>query len=421
MRRLISATALMLMASTALAGDFTSPGSRAQSNAEACQKRAGIIQCMIDKVVQFTISSTGVSLTASGVLSTGTVELGGTTDTTLSRSGAGEMQIEGVDVVEVNDSPTLGTLTTTGTIELGNASDTTLSRSAAGELQVEGVDVVEVNDSPTLGTLTTTGTIELGNASDTTIARVSAGVISVEGVNVVLSSRTLTGGTGIAAIGDLSTDRTISFAATELNDLTWGDNSDATIAWTFDHSGGTNTVLQFSDGALLGEGIASFRRADAANAGGEIRILEDPGTGSDYIAFQAPASITATFTCVLENDANPIPDSCVGDGTDSGGSGDAIRVEDGDNAGTFTAMSDADFDDSGDINFARAAGPPDVLTATVRADSVALTTDTTGNYVADLTAGHGITKTGAAGEAWSPTVNTAPWVVYPVYAALGGL
>lgn len=64
-----------------------------------------------------------------------------------------------------------------------------------------------------------------------------------------------------------------------------------------------------------------------------------------------------------------------------GGGGDNIRVEDGDNAGTFTAMSDADFDDSGDINFTRAAGPPDILTGTVRPDSVALLTDTTGNYV----------------------------------------
>lgn len=76
----------------------------------------------------------------------------------------------------------------------------------------------------------------------------------------------------------------------------------------------------------------------------------------------------------------------------AGGGGDSLRVEDGDNAGTFTAMADADFDDSGDINFTRAAGPPDVITATVRADSVALTTDTTGNYAAgDAEAGAALT------------------------------
>jgi hypothetical protein len=44
------------------------------------------------------------------------------------------------------------------------------------------------------------------------------------------------------------------------------------------------------------------------------------------------------------------------------------------------------------------------LTATVAANSVALGTDTTGNYVAGLTAGQGIAVTGTAGEGWSPTV-----------------
>jgi hypothetical protein len=45
------------------------------------------------------------------------------------------------------------------------------------------------------------------------------------------------------------------------------------------------------------------------------------------------------------------------------------------------------------------------LTATIAANSVALGTDTTGNYVAELTAGNGISITGTAGEGWSPTVS----------------
>lgn len=76
----------------------------------------------------------------------------------------------------------LNKLTSTGspqfsTIELGNASDTTLSRSAAGVLSVEGVAVP-------LNSVTNTHIaqqIELGNASDTTITRSAAGVIAVEG------------------------------------------------------------------------------------------------------------------------------------------------------------------------------------------------------------------------------------------------
>lgn len=58
------------------------------------------------------------------------------------------------------------------------------------------------------------------------------------------------------------------------------------------------------------------------------------------------------------------------------------------------------------------------MTATIAANSVALGTDTTGNYVADITQGSYILKTGTAGEGWSPTIavdgtstNTASKVV----------
>lgn len=44
------------------------------------------------------------------------------------------------------------------------------------------------------------------------------------------------------------------------------------------------------------------------------------------------------------------------------------------------------------------------ITTTVQPNSVALGTDTTGNYVAGVTAGTGITVSGTAGEGWSPTV-----------------
>ena len=45
------------------------------------------------------------------------------------------------------------------------------------------------------------------------------------------------------------------------------------------------------------------------------------------------------------------------------------------------------------------------VTTIVAANSVALGTDTTGNYVADVTAGKYVTKSGTAGEGWSPTIN----------------
>ena len=62
-------------------------------------------------------------------------------------------------------------------------------------------------------------------------------------------------------------------------------------------------------------------------------------------------------------------------------------------------------DVSGSVNF---DGSENVsITTTIGANSVILGTDTTGNYVAGLTQGTGISITGSAGEGWSPTVSLA--------------
>lgn len=65
------------------------------------------------------------------------------------------------------------------------------------------------------------------------------------------------------------------------------------------------------------------------------------------------------------------------------GGGDSARTEDGDNAGTFTAMSDLDFEDSGDINFVRSAGPPDQVSGQIRASSVSTAEIATDGVSAD--------------------------------------
>lgn len=71
------------------------------------------------------------------------------------------------------------------TIELGHATDTTLSRSSAGVLAVEGVTVSLNSTSATH----TAGTLELGAASDTTLARSAAGIVTVEGTPLKKAGR----------------------------------------------------------------------------------------------------------------------------------------------------------------------------------------------------------------------------------------
>lgn len=74
------------------------------------------------------------------------------------------------------------------TIELGHASDTTLTRSSAGVVAVEGVTIP-------LNSITNTHTaqqLELGHATDTTLTRLSAGEMGIEGVQVATATNTLT-------------------------------------------------------------------------------------------------------------------------------------------------------------------------------------------------------------------------------------
>jgi len=122
------------------------------------------------KLISFAGSGT------SDVLTVNSIELGNASDTTLARSSAGRLAVEGV-TVPLNQTTDVHTA---GSIELGHASDTTLSRSSAGVLAVEGV-AVPLNSTSAVHLA---NSYEVGNASDTTISRASAGVIAVEGVNL---------------------------------------------------------------------------------------------------------------------------------------------------------------------------------------------------------------------------------------------
>jgi hypothetical protein len=99
---------------------------------------------------------------------------------------------------------------------------------------------------------------------------VSAGSLRVANIPVVVTSRTLTGGTGIAAIGDLSADRTISFASTELNALTWGDASLGSFAHTFNVSTGTDPVL------TAGNNFLNLSTGQLQQGGIQVATLSGP-------------------------------------------------------------------------------------------------------------------------------------------------
>lgn len=88
-----------------------------------------------------------------------------------------------------------------GTVELGHATDTTLSRSAAGRLAVEGVNVVTVSStdtltnktltSPVISLISNTGTLTLPTATDSLVGRATTDTLTNKSIS--LGSNTVTG------------------------------------------------------------------------------------------------------------------------------------------------------------------------------------------------------------------------------------
>lgn len=157
-------------------------------------------------------------------------------------------------------------------IEVGHATDTTVTRASAGQLAVEGVNVLMSGGAlgtPASGTLTNctglpvagitaststalgVGSIELGHATDTTLARSSAGNISVEGNLVYRAGGTdvplADGGTG-ASLTDPNADR-IMF---------WDDSAGA-VTWLTASTGLSisGTTLTATAGITRGTSVAT--------------------------------------------------------------------------------------------------------------------------------------------------------------------
>jgi hypothetical protein len=170
-------------------------------------------------------------------------------------------------------------LADTKVIELGHASDTTLSRSAAGKLAVEGVDVLLTGGAlgtPSSGTLTNAtglpvsgitastatalgvGSVELGHASDTTLSRSSAGKLAVEGVDVLLNG---------GALGTPSSGTLTNCTFPTLNQNTTGTASNVTGTVALGNGGTGQTTAAAAITALTGSQTAGrYLRSDGTNA-----------------------------------------------------------------------------------------------------------------------------------------------------------
>jgi phage gp45-like len=176
------------------------------------------------------------ALTATTITTSGNIELGHASDTTIARSGSGDITIEGNAVyraggtdVPVTDGGTGASSLTDGGVLLGSGTGaiTAMAVLSDGEMIVGDGSTDPVAESgATLRTSIGVGTgdspqftaIELGHASDTTIARSGSGAITVEGTAVLLAGAQ----TGITT--DYNTGRKVGRDADNLIDFATTDN-----------------------------------------------------------------------------------------------------------------------------------------------------------------------------------------------------
>jgi hypothetical protein len=174
---------------------------------------------------------------------------------------------------------------------------------------------------------------------------------------------------------DATTETTIEGAVDTLANLTSVQGRAITLA-----DPNINAIFGWDDVAGAYENLTAAEATAVLNA-----FVGDSGAGGTKGLVPAPAAGDAAASKFLKADGTWTAVAA--------GGGDNLRVEDADDAGTYTAATDADFGDSGDINYSLNTTPtPDEITGTVRANAVALTTDTTGNYAAgDAEAGNALT------------------------------
>lgn len=224
----------------------------------------------------------------------------------------------------------------------------------------------------------------------------------------------LSAGTGISydnttgvISADTATVATKTYVDGKISDLVGGASAAYDTLKEIQDAMATDAELSAAIAAItIGNGTQTVTAGSYLTGGGSFTANQ---TSDSSVTLAVDATSANTASKVVARDASGNFSAGTITATLSGNASTATKWA---TARTITLGGDltgnVSIDGSGDVT----------LTATVAANSVALGTDTTGNYVADVTAGNYITKSGTAGEGWSPTIavdatsaNTASKVV----------
>ena len=307
----LETTGNVLITGNVTAGNFLGDGGTL-SNIAASKDFQEVTDLGATSSNKITLTNSVTSLETSG-----NIELGHASDTTIARSGPGKVTIEG-DEIRTGTVPISkgGTGTTSASaaatalglgtgdsprftaIELGNASDTTLARSGPGKITIEGQEIrtgtVPISKG---GTGTTSASaaatalglgtgnspqftaIELGNASDTTLARSGPGKITIEGQEIRTGTVPVSkGGTGTTSLNNLitmGTHTTGDFVGT----ITGGNGITSSGGTTGEDTDHTLSIDTKTNGGLVFENNKLAVNLGASTITGTLAV-SDGGTGT---------------------------------------------------------------------------------------------------------------------------------------------
>src|SRR6056300_1721241 len=252
------------------------------------------------------------------------------------------------------------------------------------------------------------------NDSDTQIATTAA-IIDYVGAQLTLEDLDFAGDTGTGAVDLDSQSLTIAGTANEIETSASGQT--LTIGLPDDVTIGNNLTV---DGTFYSDDItaASISATGDVTITGNLTVQGNTVTIGDAIlelnadetgAPTANAGLevnrgTSTNVDLLWDETNDrwtvgaydfVAANFIGDLTGTADVADALS-----SAVTVELTGDV----SGSATFTN-AGDTATISATIQPDSVALGTDTTGNYVEDITAGDGLSTTGTASEGQTPTLS----------------
>ena len=210
-----------------------------------------------------------------------------------------------------NSVKVTGDLETTGSIQLGNQSDTTLSRSAAGTAQIEGNTILTLGNSDAPTTTTSSSGVNVLVDDGGTMKKITPANLGVGsgGGGGSTAADDITEGNAAVNLTTTSGNITIDAQGSDTDIIFKGTDGSTDVTFlTFDGSADTATFetsrinLQLTTGALTGQftgsGSSFFKtvRLTKPAGYGDVDLIFDNGTYTTTLENTDPASQNQTIT-----------------------------------------------------------------------------------------------------------------------------